>query len=134
MGRIGQKRPGRLFEGTGFLNGLSAIPPSTTDLLYNFSHVHDSEIPKCTILSTPNFQIIGRLEEGEQSIILDLIVEPADSRRCFRCTALIDTDATGLFINRTYVTRLNTQLHRLDSPVTEHRWHRELKWCYRGLH
>jgi hypothetical protein len=118
MGRFGQKGLGRVFERTEFLNSPSAIPPSATDLLYNFSHVCDSEVPKCTILSMPSFQIIGRLEEGEQSIVLDLIVEPADSRWCFRCTALIDTGATGLFIDHAYVMHLDTQLHRLDSPVT----------------
>jgi hypothetical protein len=70
----------KTWQSTGFLNSTSAITPSAMDLLYNFSHVYDSEIPKCTILLMPNFQIIGRLEEGEQAIVLDLIAELADSR------------------------------------------------------
>jgi hypothetical protein len=111
MGRFGQKGPGRVSEGTGFLNGPSAMMPGAMDLLYNFSHACDSETPKCTILLMPDFQIIGRLEEGNQSIVLNLIVELADSGRRFRCTALIDTGAMGLFINCTYVTCLDTQLY-----------------------
>jgi hypothetical protein len=83
MGRIGQKRFGRVPEGTGFLNGLSAMMPGAMDPVYNFSHACDSEFQKCTILSMPHFQIISRLEEGDQSIVLDLIVELADSGRRF---------------------------------------------------
>jgi hypothetical protein len=66
----------------------------------------------------PGSQIIGRLEEGNQSIVLNLIVELADSGWHFQCTALINTGATGLFIDHAYVMCLNTQLHQLDSPVT----------------
>jgi hypothetical protein len=83
MGRIGQKGLGRVPKGTGFLSSPSTMMPGATDPMYNFSHAYDSEIQKCTILSMPNFWIIGRLEEGDQAIVLNLIVELADSRQCF---------------------------------------------------
>jgi hypothetical protein len=83
MGRFGQEGLGRVPKGTEFLNGPSAMMPSAMDPLYNFSHACDSEIQKCTILSTPDFQIISRLEEGDQSIVLDLIIELADSGQRF---------------------------------------------------
>jgi hypothetical protein len=79
MGRIGQKRFGRVSKRTGFLNSPSAMTPGAMDSLYDFSHACDSEIQKCTILLMPCFRIISRLEEGDQSIVLDLIIELADS-------------------------------------------------------
>jgi hypothetical protein len=50
--------------------------------------------------------------------VLDLVMEPADHGRRFRCAALIDTGATGLFIDRAYAVRMQTELYRLESPVT----------------
>jgi hypothetical protein len=65
-----------------------------------------------------NFRIIGRLEEGEHTIVLDLLIEPAESGQRYRCATLIDSGASGLFIDRVYATCLDAHLHRLDSLVT----------------
>jgi hypothetical protein len=72
------------------LIGPGITPPDAMDPMY-FSHVTSVLIEQCTIVSKPNYRIIGRLEEGKQAIVLDLIIEPADSRRRFQCTALIVT-------------------------------------------
>jgi hypothetical protein len=82
-GEIQTKRFGRVPEGTGFLNSPSTMMPDATDPVYNFSHAFDSESQRCTILPMPDFQIVSRLEEGDQLIVLDLVVELADSGRCF---------------------------------------------------
>jgi hypothetical protein len=68
-------------------------------------------IQECTILSKPNYRIIGRLEEGEQAIVLNLVIEPADSGQRFQCATLINSGATGLFINHMYATCIETQFH-----------------------
>jgi hypothetical protein len=94
------------------------MPPDATDALYNFSTVSDLNGRHVCLSLSPNFQIIGRLEEGEHAIVLDLIVEPANSGRRYRCTTLIDSGASGLFIDHMYITHLDAHLHRLDSPVT----------------
>jgi hypothetical protein len=117
MGRCGQKGPCGLPEKEGFLIGPGITPPDATDPMY-FSHVTSDLIEQCTIASKPNYRIIGRLEEGEQLIVLDLIIEPADSRQRFRCATLIDSGATGLFIDRVYATCIETQFHRLEAPAT----------------
>jgi hypothetical protein len=71
-------------EGEGFLNGPSVTQPDTVDPMYNFSHACDSEMPsKCTIVPLSEFWIISRLEEGEQAIVLNLVVELADSGQHF---------------------------------------------------
>jgi hypothetical protein len=81
------------------------------DVLYNFSTAPDLN-EHCTCLSpSPDFRIIGRLEEGEHTIVLDLIIELAESGQCYHCAALIDSGASGLFIDRMYATCLNAQLH-----------------------
>jgi hypothetical protein len=100
------------------LIGPSVLPPVTVDHLYNFVVNHDSDPEKCTFLSNFTSHIIGRLEEGEHSIVLDFILEPVDHGKCFRCAALIDTGAMGLFISRDYTMHVQTQLHQLESPVT----------------
>jgi hypothetical protein len=94
------------------------MPPNATDTLYNFSTVSDLNQHCTCLLSSLDFQIIGKLEEGEHAIVLDLIVELAESGRCYHCAALIDSGASGLFINCMYATCLNAHLHQLDSPVT----------------
>jgi hypothetical protein len=52
------------------------------DHMYYFDTACDSEVatrpPKCTISHGSEFQIISRLEEGEQAIVLNLVIEPAD--------------------------------------------------------
>jgi hypothetical protein len=109
--RHGQKRFSGLPEGEGFLKRPSVTPPDAMDALYNFSTVSDLN-GHCICLSpSPNFRIIGRLEEGEHTIVLDLIIEPAESGRCYRCAALIDSGASGLFIDRMYATCLDAHLH-----------------------
>jgi hypothetical protein len=50
--------------------------------------------------------------------VLDLVLEPVDRGKRFRCTALIDTGATGLFISCDYAAHVQTQLHWLESLVT----------------
>jgi hypothetical protein len=86
--------------------------------MYNFVVNRDSDLEKCTFLFDTSTRIIGRLEEGEHSIVLDLVLEPVDHGRRFRCAALIDTGAMGLFISHDYATYVQTQLHRLESLVT----------------
>jgi hypothetical protein len=96
----------------------SVIPPDATDALYNFSTA--SDLNKHCICLSPSldFQIISRLEEGEHTIVLDLIIKLAESGWRYHCATLIDSGASGLFIDCMYATHLNAQLHRLDSPVT----------------
>jgi hypothetical protein len=107
----GQKGLSGLLEGEGFLKGPSNMPPDTMGPLCNFSTASDLN-GHCIFLSpSPNFWIIGRLEEGEHMIMLNLIVEPAESRRHYHCTALIDSGASGLFIDRMYTTCLDAHLH-----------------------
>jgi hypothetical protein len=65
------------------LIGPGITPPDATDPMY-FSHVTSDLIEQCTIASKLNYRIIGRLEEGEQVIVLDLVIELADSGRHFR--------------------------------------------------
>jgi hypothetical protein len=89
----------------------SALLPSTADRVYNFVVNRDSDLEECTSLFDTSTQIIRRLEEGEHSIVLDLVLEPVDHGRRFQCPALIDTGATGLFISRDYATHVQTQLH-----------------------
>jgi hypothetical protein len=110
MGSCGKEGPCRLSEEEGFLIGPGIMPPDAMDPMY-ISHVTFDLIKQCTILSKLNYQIIGRLEEGEQAIVLDLIIELADSRRRFWCTTLIDSGAMGLFIDHVYATRIETQFH-----------------------
>jgi hypothetical protein len=87
------------------------MPPDATDALYNSSTASDLN-GHCICLSpSPDFRIIDRLEEGEHAIVLDLIVKPAESGRRYLCTALIDSGASGLFIDRVYTTRLDAHLH-----------------------
>jgi hypothetical protein len=63
-------------------------------------------------------QIIRRLEEGEHSIVLNLVLELVDHGKHFQCAALIDTGAMGLFISHNYTTHVQTQLHWLEILVT----------------
>jgi hypothetical protein len=58
--------------------------PYTIDPMYNLSHACDSETLICTIVvPRSEFQIISRLEEGEQAIVLDLVIKLADSGQRF---------------------------------------------------
>jgi hypothetical protein len=100
------------------LIGPSVLPPSTMDRMDNSVVNRDSDLEKCTSLFDTMARIIGRLKEGEHSIVLDLVLELVDHGRRFRCAALIDTGAMGLFISRNYTMHVQTQLHRLESPVT----------------
>jgi hypothetical protein len=63
------------------------MSPDITDHIYNFNTAYDSEVtmrpPKCTISHGSEFQIISRLEEDEQVIMLNLIIKPADHGWCF---------------------------------------------------
>jgi hypothetical protein len=52
------------------------------------------------------------------TIVLDLVLELVDHGKRFRCAALIDTRAMGLFISRDYAAHVQTQLHQLESLVT----------------
>jgi hypothetical protein len=70
MGRFGQEGPCGLSEEEGFLIGPGITPLDTMDPMY-YSHVSSDLIKKCTILSKPNYWIIGRLEEGKQAIVLN---------------------------------------------------------------
>jgi hypothetical protein len=106
-----QKRLSRIPEGEGFLKCPSVTLPDATDTLYNFSTVSDPNKPCICLSPSPDFWIIGRLEEGEHAIVLDLIVELAESRWRYRFAALIDSGATGLFINHVYATCLDAHLH-----------------------
>jgi hypothetical protein len=99
------------------LIGPGITPPDAMDPMY-FSHVTSDLIEQCTISSKPNYRIIDRLEEGKQAVVLDLIIEPADSGQHFQCATLIDSGATRLFIDHVYATHIETQFHRLDAPVT----------------
>jgi hypothetical protein len=110
MGRFRQEGPCGLLEKDRFLISPGIMPPNATDSIY-YSHVSSDLIEKCTILSKLNYQIIGRLEEGEQVIVLDLVIELADSRWRFWCATLIDLGATGLFIDCMYTTCIKTQFH-----------------------
>jgi hypothetical protein len=92
------------------LIGSGIMPPNAMDPMY-ISHVTFDPIKQCIILSKLNYQIIGRLEEGEQAIVLDLIVKPADSGRCFWCATLINSGGMGLFINHVYATHIETKFH-----------------------
>jgi hypothetical protein len=86
--------------------------------MYNFSTASDPNGRHACLSSPSDFRIIGRLEEGEHAIVLDLLIELAESRWRYRCAALIDSGASGLIIDRMYATCLDAHLHRLDSPVT----------------
>jgi hypothetical protein len=50
--------------------------------------------------------------------VTDLVLELVDHGKRFRCAALIDTGATGLFISRDYAMHVQTWLHQLESLVT----------------
>jgi hypothetical protein len=97
------------------LKGPNITPPDVTDCMYNFDTACDSEVamrsPKCTTSHGPEFQIISRLKEGEQAIVLNLVIEPADHGWHFRCTTLIDTGAMGLFIDHAYTVQMQTELY-----------------------
>jgi hypothetical protein len=84
----------------------------------NFSTVSDPNGRHVCLSPSSNFQIIGRLEDGEHAIVLDLLIELAESGWRYHCTTLIDSGASGLFIDHVYATCLDAHLHRLDSPVT----------------
>jgi hypothetical protein len=109
--RHGQKRLSRLLEGEGFLNSPSIMPPDTMDAMHNFSTASDLNGHCTCLLPSPDFWIIGRPEEGEHTIMLDLIIERAESGQRYRCTALIDPGASGLFIDCMYATCLDAHLH-----------------------
>jgi hypothetical protein len=104
------KRTWQTTSREGFLKGPNVTPPDVMDHMYNFDTVCDPEMalrpPTCTISHASAFLIIGRLEEGEQAIVLNLVIEPTDHGQHFRCTALIDTGATGLFIDRAYTVQM----------------------------
>jgi hypothetical protein len=107
----GQKRLSGLPKREGFLNSPSVMPPDTMDSMCNFSTVSDPNGCHVCLSLSPNFQIIGRLEEGEHAIVLDLIIKSAESGRRYCCATLIDSGASGLFINCVYATCLDAQLH-----------------------
>jgi hypothetical protein len=113
-----QKGLSGLPEGEGFLSHPSVMPPGTTDALYNFSIASDLNECCICLLPSSDLQIIGRLEEGEHAIMLNLIVKLVESGWHYRCTTLIDSGASGLFIDHIYATHLEAHLHQLDSPVT----------------
>jgi hypothetical protein len=107
----GQKGLSGLPKREGFLNRPSVMLPDAMDVVYNFSTISDLNGCHVCLSSPSDFQIIGRLEEGEHAIVLDLIVELAESRRRYRCAALIDSGASGLFIDCLYATHLDAHLH-----------------------
>jgi hypothetical protein len=107
----GQKRLSGLPEGEGFLKGPSVMPPDVMDPLYNFSTVSDLNGCCICLSPPPNFQTIGRREEGEHVIVLNLIIKPAESGQRYHCTTLIDSGASGLFIDCVYTTHLDAHLH-----------------------
>jgi hypothetical protein len=83
--------------------------------MYNFDTVCDPETAlrplKCTNSHTSKFQIISRLKEGKQVIMLNSVIELADHGQCFQCAAIIDTGAMGLFIDHTYAVQMQTELY-----------------------
>jgi hypothetical protein len=93
------------------LSSPSIMPPDVTDTLHNFSTVSDLNECCTCLLPSPNFQIISRLEEGEHAIVLDLIIKPVESRQRYCCATLIDSGASGLFIDCMYATHLKAHLH-----------------------
>jgi hypothetical protein len=91
------------------------MAPDVVDHMYNFNTACDSEVAlrssKCTISHASAFRIIDRLEEGEQAIMLDLVIEPADHGQRFQCATLINTGAMGLFIDHAYAVWMQTELY-----------------------
>jgi hypothetical protein len=64
------------------------------------------------------YRVLGRLEEGEEAIIMYGFLEFTDTGRRIPCCALLDCGATGLFANSKFAEEIDTSLHRLESPVT----------------
>jgi hypothetical protein len=57
-----------------------------------------------------NFRSLAGLKRVSKQIVLDLVIELADSGQHSQCTALIDMGAMGLYIDHAYVTCIETQL------------------------
>jgi hypothetical protein len=87
------------------------MPPDVTDSLYNFSTASDPNEHYTCLLTSTYFQIIGRLEEGEHAIVLNLIIELVESGWHYCCATLIDSGASGLFIDHMCATCLEAHLH-----------------------
>ncbi len=71
-----------------------------------------------------HFTIAGSSSPSLNSLDLDIELRTTDSGQAFRTSALVDSGATGSFIDRDFVTRNNIATRRLSHPVPvlKRRW------------
>jgi hypothetical protein len=57
------------------------------------------------------YQVLGRLEEGEEAINIYGFLEFTDTGRRIPCRALLDCSAMGLFADSKFAEEIGTSLH-----------------------
>ena len=80
-----------------------------------------ADLKNVCVTSVPNkvnFRVLGSLNtQGDTSIFIEGIIECTDTKTRVPCRMLIDTGASGLFIDRAFAKDLGTRFYKPKSTI-----------------